>query len=90
MGYQPFGHHVARAEGASAFLAADGYPVVMLAEDLARLLRVHRDTLYDWIKAGKVPKYRRVGTGPKARYEWLRFDVERWLVNRPATTEGRR
>lgn len=63
-------------------LAADGYPFVLLKADLCRLLRIHPNTLYQRIAIGDVPAYRRVGTGPRARYEWLRPDVERWLTAR--------
>jgi len=76
------GARVLATEGA-ALLAGDGYPLVLLMGDLCRLLRIHPNTLYQRIAAGDVPKYRRTGTGPRARYEWLRPDVERWLTNRP-------
>lgn len=61
----------------TSLLAAEGYPLTMRAADLCRLLNVHRDTLYDWIRRGDVPAYR-PRRGPKARYEWSRPEVERW------------
>jgi len=66
-------------------LAADGWPFVLLQADMCRLLRVHRSELYRRIRAGEVPAYRRIGSGPRARYEWLRPNVERWLTMRPVS-----
>lgn len=63
-------------------LADLGFPLTMRAADMCRLLSVHRDTLYDRIRAGDVPAFRRSGQGPKARYEWRRPDVERWWLHR--------
>ena len=63
-------------------LAAEGYPLVMLKAEMCRLLHVHENTLYRRIQVGNVPAFRRIGSGPRARYEWLRPDVERWLMHR--------
>jgi hypothetical protein len=64
-------------------LAADGYPFTLLKSDMCRLLNCHENTLYKRIQAGQVPAYVR-GSGPRARYEWRRPDVEAWLSNRRA------
>jgi hypothetical protein len=69
---------------AESILKAEGYPLVMRKEHLCRLLDIHENTLYHRIKSGDVPAYRRVGHGPKARYEWLRPHVETWLLHRKA------
>lgn len=66
----------------TGLLADEGYPLVLLKADMCRVLRIHPNTLYRRIEAGDVPAYRRVGSGPRARYEWLRPDVERWLQHR--------
>lgn len=63
-------------------LAAEGYPRTMLQADLCRLLNCHANTLYKRIKAGDVPAYVRVGSGPKARYEWDRTVVASWYARR--------
>lgn len=62
-------------------LKAEGYPLVMLAVDLCRLMHWHPNTLYNRVKAGQAPAYTRVGSGKGARYEWLRPQVEAWLAN---------
>lgn len=62
-------------------LAAEGYPLVMLASDLCRLLRIHENTLYRRIRSGDVPAFQRTGSGRRSRYEWKRADVERWWAN---------
>lgn len=67
---------------AESLLKAEGYPLVMKAADLCRLLACHENTLYRRIEAGDVPAYRRTGRGPRAHYEWLRPNVERWLLHR--------
>lgn len=54
----------------------------MRSEHLCKLLGIHENTLLRRIKAGDVPAYRRSGSGPRARYEWLRPNVERWLLHR--------
>ena len=68
----------------SVDLAAEGYPPLLLAADLCRVLRIHENTLYRRIKAGSVPSWRTSGTGRRVRYEWLRADVERWLTHQRA------
>lgn len=68
----------------AGILATDGYPVVMLTADLCRLLRIHVNTLYKQIERGQVPAYTKVGVGKRARYEWYRADVEKWLQQRHA------
>ncbi len=55
--------------------------MVMLVEDMCRLLRIHENTLYKRIRNGYVPAFQRFGAGKGVRYEWRRQDVERWLLN---------
>jgi len=66
----------------TSLLRDEGYPLVMLKGDMCRLLNCHENTLYRRIETGDVPAFRRIGRGPRARYEWLRPDVERWLTTR--------
>jgi len=70
------------AEPVVSELAAEGYPPLMLADDMCRLLRVSLNTLYARIKAGEVPGFTRTGTGKGSRYEWRRSDVEKWWKHR--------
>jgi hypothetical protein len=70
-----------------SLLAAEGYPLTMLSADLCKLLNVHENTLLRRIKDGRdVPPWTRAGTGPKARYEWNRVEVETWWLQRRQTT----
>ena len=57
----------------------EGSPLVLRVADLCQILRVCETTLYKRIRLGQVPAFRRIGTGARARYEWLRPDVEVWL-----------
>lgn len=69
----------------TSVLAAEGYPLTMLAADMCRLLNIHENTLYRRIKAGRgVPPWRRLGAGKHIRYEWHRPAVERWLEQQKA------
>lgn len=65
-----------------SILADEGYPLLMHSEHLCRLLGIHPNTLLKRIQSGQVPAFTRVGTGQRARYEWYRPQVERWLEHR--------
>ncbi len=69
-------------------LAAEGYPLTMLSADMCRLLNIHENTLLRRIKLGTdVPPWTRAGKGKRARFEWYRPAVERWVERR---AEGKR
>lgn len=60
-------------------LKAEGLPFVLTSADMRRLLNVSETVLSERIERGEVPTYRRAGKGPKARYEWLRPVVQKWI-----------
>lgn len=63
----------------TSVLAAEGYPFVMLKADMCRLLHCHENTLYRRIQIGNLPAWQ-PRSGRRARYEWLRPNVEKWLL----------
>ena len=62
-------------------------PAVLLRErEIERRVGFSRVTLWRWVRAGRFPSPRRIGT---THIGWLEDEVEAWIRARPAT-QGRR
>jgi excisionase family DNA binding protein len=58
-------------------------PILMTAEELALLLRVHKRVIYQWRQRGLIASIRLPGRG----YRFRRADVERLLTPEPVTAQ---
>lgn len=52
--------------------------IVMTTKEAAALLRCNHKKLTENVVAWGVP-HKRIGVGPKARFKWIKEEIEKWL-----------
>ncbi|MBM3245135.1 MAG: helix-turn-helix domain-containing protein [Candidatus Omnitrophica bacterium] len=57
---------------------------LMTIEDLARYLKVSRRTIYEWLKANKIPALKLVG-----QWRFKREKIDAWLEGAQGSNKGR-
>ena len=45
-------------------------------KEAAKRLGVSRETLYQWLRAGKIPEPKQIRLGTKTQYLWFDADIE--------------
>jgi predicted DNA-binding transcriptional regulator AlpA len=62
----------------------DKAPVRLLSRaEVTDLAGVTYVALWGWIRDGKFPPGRSIGSGPKAHVAWIESEVEDWIRSRP-------
>jgi predicted DNA-binding transcriptional regulator AlpA len=55
-----------------------------MKDEVLELLGISYPCLFGWIRDGKFPPGRSIGTGKKGHVAWIESEVHDWIWSRPA------